>query len=201
MRDPDHHRDDNDDAMRAADGGERALLARIAAADAAAFETLYRGYYGRLFRFVARTLRRTDVADEIINDVMYVVWEKAATYNGSSRPSTWIFGIAYNKARRFFSDPGIVRSLETLPAALEPADLQWEEARELEDLVEKLLAHLSAEQRLVLELTYYQGMHYREIAAVMDCPENTVKTRMFHARRKLGLLLEQDDARAPGAPS
>ncbi len=174
------------------EAGERALLARVARADSVALEALYRRYYGRLFRFVARTLRRTDVADEIINDVMYVVWTRAGTFNGSSRPSTWIFGIAYNKARRFFDETPAARSLESLPAGAEPGDDRWTEAFELGDLLEKLFAELSAEQRLVLELTYYQGMHYREIAAVMSCPENTVKTRMFHARRRLGALIERE---------
>ncbi|MEQ8231718.1 MAG: sigma-70 family RNA polymerase sigma factor [Gammaproteobacteria bacterium] len=196
MREPEQH---GAGAGPGAGDRDRTLIARIANADAGALETLYRGYYGRLFRFVARTLRRTDVADEIINDVMYVVWEKAASYDGSSQPSTWIFGIAYNKARRFFNVADATRSLTDLPVAIEPADLRWEEAFELGDLVEKLLARLSAEQRLVIELTYYQGMHYREIAAVMNCPENTVKTRMFHARRKLGTMLDAElSAATPG---
>ena len=44
---------------------------------------------------------------------------------------------------------------------------------------------LSVEQRTVVELTYFHGLHYREIAEIMDCPENTVKSRMFYARERL----------------
>ena len=50
---------------------------------------------------------------------------------------------------------------------------------------------LSAEQRAVVELTYFHGMHYVEIAKLMDCPENTIKTRMHHARKKLAPMLQR----------
>ena len=51
--------------------------------------------------------------------------------------------------------------------------------------LEQALEQLSAGQRAVVDLTFSHGMSYEEIAMVLDCPENTVKTRMFHARRKL----------------
>ena len=51
------------------------------------------------------------------------------------------------------------------------------------------LRHLSAEHRAVVELTYFYGCSYEEIAAIAACPVNTVKTRMFHARAKLKKLL------------
>ena len=53
------------------------------------------------------------------------------------------------------------------------------------------LAQLSPEQRAVVELTHFNGMHYAEIAKIVDCPENTVKTRMFHARKNLASVLEK----------
>ncbi len=56
---------------------------------------------------------------------------------------------------------------------------------ETEEVLFALLRGLSPEQRAVLELVYYHGLHYAEIARVIDCSENTVKTRVFHARRKL----------------
>jgi RNA polymerase sigma-70 factor (ECF subfamily) len=55
------------------------------------------------------------------------------------------------------------------------------------------------EQRMVLELTYYLGYSCAEIATIMECPVNTVKTRMFHARRKLRDLLPQLAETQPGA--
>jgi RNA polymerase sigma-70 factor (ECF subfamily) len=60
---------------------------------------------------------------------------------------------------------------------------------DLRDLLDEALRHLSAEHRAVVELTYFYGCSYEEIAAIAACPVNTVKTRMFHARAKLKKLL------------
>jgi len=61
--------------------------------------------------------------------------------------------------------------------------------RQLNALLMRALAGLSAEHRAVVDLTYFHGMGYREIADIVECPIDTVKTRMFHARRRLRLLL------------
>lgn len=172
------------------DARDALLLARIAAGERIAFEALYRGYYARLERFLQRMLRGTTVVEEVINDTMMVVWQRAQRYNGASRVSTWIFGIAYRKA---------LKALAALdqPVELEPdrephddravgAELLRHEVRAL---LEQALAKMSAEQRAVVELTYFHDCPYREIAEIMGCPVETVKTRMFYARRRLRDLL------------
>lgn len=173
------------------------LIARICNADEQAFELLYHSYYRRLFRFIARITRQPEVIEEVINDVMYVVWGKAASYDQRCRPSTWIFGIAYNKARQTFRnfDSGDENSLEDLGAdsdvfgRLDVGLTQME----LDNWLDAAFDQLSPEQRAVIELTYYHGMHYNEIAVLMSCPENTVKTRMHHARKKLAIILKTMD--------
>ena len=67
----------------------------------------------------------------------------------------------------------------------------WSERLERENWLETAIATLSAEQRAVVELSYFHGMRYDEISQIMECPENTVKTRMFHARKKLGAALRK----------
>jgi RNA polymerase sigma factor (sigma-70 family) len=169
------------------------LIARLCNADENALEQLYHNYYTRLFRFIARVTQRDDFIDEIINDVMFVVWEKAATYDKQCKPSTWIFGIAFNKARHALRDDN--RSeLESLDDIDE--DSSWlgkQDAGiyqlELDEWLESALCQLSPEHRAVIELTYFEGLHYSEIAAIMECPENTVKTRMHHARKNLAVIL------------
>ena len=178
----------NGQQMRDAD-----LIARLCNADELALEQLYHNYYPRLYRFVARITRREGLIDEIINDVMYVVWEKAATYDPKCKPSTWIFGIAFNKARQAVrdSDRPEEESLDDLDE-----DSSWLGKQdyslsqfELDQWLETALNTLSPEHRAVIELTYYEGLHYSEIAAILGCPENTVKTRMHHARKNLALIL------------
>ncbi|NOS73452.1 MAG: RNA polymerase sigma factor [Methyloglobulus sp.] len=169
------------------------LIARLCKADENALEQLYHNYYTRLFRFIARITQRDDLIDEIINDVMYVVWEKAASYDSQCKPSTWIFGIAFNKARQAVrnADRPEEESLDDLDE-----DSSWLGRHddgfsrlELEEWLASALSQLSPEHRTVIELTYYEGLHYSEIAVIMGCPENTVKTRMHHARKNLAVIL------------
>jgi RNA polymerase sigma factor (sigma-70 family) len=173
------------------------LIAQICRADEQAFELLYHRFYSRLFRFIARITRRTDIIDEVINDVMYVVWEKAETYNGHCQVSTWILGIAYNKARQTLrnSQSSAEESLDEMEVdKLYTAVAQHDTVApqtEMENWLESAFDMLSADQRAVIELTYYHGLHYSEIAELMGCPENTVKTRMHHARKKLALILKE----------
>jgi RNA polymerase sigma-70 factor (ECF subfamily) len=173
------------------------LISRLCKQDEKALELLYHHYYSRLFRFIARVTRREELIDEVINDVMYVVWEKADSYNQQCKPSTWIFGIAYNKARQSLRNAG--NNDEESLDEMDGDNLLFEDTdcglkqMEMTNWLDSALDTLSPDQRAVIELTYFQGLHYSEIAVLMDCPENTVKTRMHHARKKLAVILKNND--------
>jgi RNA polymerase sigma-70 factor (ECF subfamily) len=174
---------------------EKALIARIVNGDEKALEQLYHGYYNRLLRFITRTTGRADRVDGVINEVMYVVWQKAETYNKSCLPSTWIFGIAYFKARKSmqksrFDEAESLDSMDCENLQFGRHNVELKQL-ELQNWLEKAFEVLSPEQRTVVELTYFHGMHYNEIAELMVCPENTVKTRMYHARKKLAPILKR----------
>ena len=166
---------------------EAALLARVAEHDRAAFEQLYRIYYPRLFGYLFRILRRVGAVEEILNDVMMAVWRQAGQFRGDSKVSTWIFGIAYRQAMKSF------RRAKSQPLLVEPEDrllrIESEDAKrdtmesELRLTLAAALEQLSPKHRAVVELTYYYGYSYAEVGRIVGCPENTVKTRMFHARR------------------
>jgi RNA polymerase sigma factor (sigma-70 family) len=163
------------------------LLARIAQRDRAAFDNLYRSYYRRLWRFLEPLTRRPQLIDEIVDDTMLVVWSKADTFNGASRVSTWIFAIAYNKALKALKREGRWSQGILPDTVLEFAETPETELIERESrlAVKRLVSQLSVEQRTVVELTYYHDCGYKEIAEITGSPVNTVKTRMFHARRRL----------------
>lgn len=169
------------------DAEEARLLKRVAGRDRDALTALYRIYHERLFRFLFRLTRSYSVSDELVNDIMFVVWESAASFRGDSKASTWIFGIAYRKAMRHLSRRKLKladgKPLDE-PAADETADA------EREDWVRHGLEHLPASQQLTVMLVFYLGLSYPEVAEVTECPVNTVKSRMYHARRKLRELLE-----------
>ncbi len=174
------------------DQEDLALLQRVATRDRQAFEQLYARHYQSLARYLSRLMRRPDMVEEVVNDTMFVVWEKAAGFEGRSKVSTWITGIAYLKG---------IKALDRLKMRPEQNAEPVSKAEELEedkDLIARLglddwlssgLELISPDQRSVVELTYYSGYSYQEIADLMDCPVNTVKTRMFHARKRLAKLL------------
>ena len=170
---------------------EVGLLARIAAGDRLAFETLYRTYFSRLSRFIGRMARNAALIEEVVNDTMLVVWQKAATFDGSCKVSTWIFAIAYRKTLKGLkaSDDPVESdsSLYEDDSGNQPE--QTMNRQQLQQTVAEALDQLPAAQRAVMVLTYYHDMAYSDIAEVVDCPLNTVKTRMFHARHRLKDLL------------
>jgi RNA polymerase sigma factor (sigma-70 family) len=166
---------------------ERALLERIKAHDVDAFERLYRIYQPRLARFLINLVKRPQLVEEVLDDTMMVVWQTAASFRGSSKLSTWVFAIAYRKAlkaRARWPDPVEDGEHDTQVSndPLPDADLQQSRVRAA---LLAAMAGLSAEQRAVVDLTYFHGLGYRDIAEILDCPVDTVKTRMFHARRRL----------------
>jgi RNA polymerase sigma-70 factor (ECF subfamily) len=176
---------------RGAAADEAVLLERVAAEEMAAFDTLYRAYHPRLRRFIYGMLRQPTLVDEVLDDTMMVVWRKAHTYNHSSKVSTWIFAIAYRQSLKALKrqEAAELRPTEEPAAAAGGPERECQQ-NELHEQLAQALALLSAEQRTVIELTYYLGYACREIAEIMDCPVDTVKTRMFYARRKLKALLE-----------
>lgn len=163
-------------------------LAAIASGDRVAFEALWTRYHQRVYAFVARTVRRPELVDELVNDVFLAVWRGAAAFAGRSMVSTWILGIAYRQALKATEKASRTGArevgLDFEPSASRTADADFAD-REVAVQVRSCLRELPPDQRAVLELVVNQGLGYAEIANIVGCPEGTVKTRMFHARRRL----------------
>jgi len=166
---------------------EARLLDRIATGDLRAFEDLYRRYHPRLTRFLSHMIHRPQLVEEALNDTMIEVWNKAGAFDGTSKPSTWIFSIAYRKGLKALKgrdEPVEDRHAETR-RSLEAGPEQALDRRQVQQRLVEAMGELTPDHRMVVDLTYFHEMGYREIAQIMDCPVDTVKTRMFHARRRL----------------
>jgi len=166
---------------------ESELIERVRGRDLHAFERLYRIYQPRLARFLFNLVQRPQLVEEVLDDTMMVVWETAGNFRGTSKLSTWIFSIAYRKAikaRARWPEPVHEEPFDAR-VSLDPAPDEQLEHQQLHDALISSMGKLSADHRAVVDLTYFHGMGYREIAEVMNCPVDTVKTRMFHARRRL----------------
>lgn len=173
-------------------GGDLRLLALLRAGHLSAFESLYRLYQPRLGRFVLHLVRRAGTAEEVVNDTMMVLWNKPDSFQGQSKLSTWLFAIAYRKAirARLGEDEPVDDSVvPELPDEEAVPDRDFARKRAA-TLLRAAIDDLSPDHRAVVHLTYFQGASYREIADIMGCPTDTVKTRMFHARRHLKQKLD-----------
>ena len=157
------------------------LLAAVAKGDEAAFERLYAATRAKLYGVALRILRRSDLADEVMQDAYLKIWRGAGDFDPRlASPITWMVAIARNRAidlarRRTDS------SLEEEPAAMDAvADTPDPLARrEVSDDLRRLLnclGGLDDERRQMVLLAYYNGWSREQLAAKFDKPVNTIKT-------------------------
>jgi len=164
------------------------LVDEIKTGNRESMNELYLSMYRSVYHYA---LRRVGVADaeEVINDAMMVVWKDAFKFEGASKVSTWIFGIVKNLClKRVQHDSAKKREsimyvdASDLDDVRDNADVAISAANL--DEIEKLVCRLSDEHRSVITLVA-EGMSYKEIAEIEGCPENTARTRVFHARKIL----------------
>ena len=162
------------------DSLDRTLLSQVAAADRSSFDDLYRRYYPRLVNFAMRSTSRPDLAEEVAADTLFTVWRKAGSFQGKSKVSTWIFGIAYRKSLKALTKTvkRETRSGGDVEKAPETAEPPNQNAVIFKDQVQAALKELPVEQRTVVILTYIYGYKYEETASIIGRPVNTIKTRM-----------------------
>jgi RNA polymerase sigma-70 factor, ECF subfamily len=179
--------------MAASASDDEALIGRIASRDRAAMQALYARHSVRVYRFLLRLVRDPTVAEDLASDVFFDVWQQAGRFEARSSGTTWILSIARYKALSTY------RARRT--AALEP---EWAEAIEDEadtpevtaqklskaEALRRCLADLSPEHREVIDLVYYHERSVDEVSEILGIPEGTVKTRMFHARKRLSEILK-----------
>jgi len=168
------------------------LLAASGARSEAAFRVLYDRFERRVFRYVSTFIRQPALAEEVVIDTMTAVWHGAAGFGGTSRASTWIFGIARHKA---------LDAVRKSASANRTAGVSLDAIEEIEDEaatpaadaervsgsreMQRALAQLSADHREILRLAFYEELPYDDIAALLAIPQNTVKTRVFYAKQQL----------------
>lgn len=186
--------------MAGAHHSDETLLQMIAARNGAALEALYERHAQIVYNVIMRIVREPSTADEVLQDTFWQVWQKADEYRASGAVGAWLYRIARNKGldqlRRQKARPQPIAT-ELLTPADERLSLTKGEPS-VEELAEhawkrrqihQALAHIPVEQRQCLELAYFEGMSQREIAAYMDTPLGTVKTRMRIGLEKLERIL------------
>src|SRR6266487_1881432 len=180
---------------------DEVLIRRIANGDRLAMQVLYARYHVRVFRFVFRLVRDEATAEDVISEVFLDVWRQAGRFEGRSMVSTWLLAIA-----RFKAISALRRRLdeeldeEAVAAIEDPSDdpASALEKKDKSARLRKCLAGLSAEHREIIDLVYYHEKSVEEAAEIVGIPENTVKTRMFYARKRLAELIMSQGAESSG---
>lgn len=161
------------------------LLSGVANKDSNAFKQLYDLFADRVYRYAFTILHDKHLAEEIAQETMVAVWNGADRFAGRSKASTWIFGIARNQALT------LLRKEKRAENVAKPELVQADPAKSIiqHERVMNALKELSADHREVVYLTFYEGLSYGEISGILGIPSGTVKSRMFHAKRKLAEVL------------
>jgi RNA polymerase sigma-70 factor (ECF subfamily) len=172
---------------------DEVLIGRIATGDRLAMQVLFARHHVRVYRFVLRLVRDESVAEDLISEVFLDVWRQAGRFEGRSQVSTWLLAIARFKALSALRRrPDEELDDETAEAIEDPSD-DPQVALDKKDksaAIRKCLEKLSAEHREIIDLVYYHEKSVEEVARIVGIPENTVKTRMFYARKRLAELLK-----------
>lgn len=167
------------------------LLNQIVAGSQIAFGELYDRHSKHLYNYLLRLIFEKEAAEDILQDVYLVVWQKAGSFNGASRVSTWLFSIAHHRAVDWLRSQNRLEKKLTQLAPLEifsdaGLDVEgWADLNLQNETIWQAVEKLSPEHRAVLELAFVYEMPYGEIAQVMACPVGTVKSRMHHALKLL----------------
>jgi RNA polymerase sigma-70 factor (ECF subfamily) len=146
----------------------------------------------RVYRFLLRFVNEEAVAEDLVSDVFLDVWRQAGRYEGRSQVSTWLMAMARNKALSVLRR----RQAEELDEEVaefiqDPSDspevmLQTQQRTEI---LRKCLTQLSPAHREIIDLVYYHEKSIEEVAEIIGVPQNTVKTRMFYARKRIGEIM------------
>jgi RNA polymerase sigma-70 factor (ECF subfamily) len=174
------------------EASDEALVALIAQRDKRALQSLYSRHHVRVYRFALRFLNDEAAAEDTVSEVFIDVWRQAERFEGRSQVTTWLLAIARNKAlsvlrRRSAEelDDEVAEFIEDPSDNPEIAMQKTQRASMLQDC----LTQLSPAHREIVDLVYYHEKTVEEVAAIIDVPTNTVKTRMFYARKRIGELM------------
>ena len=172
---------------------DEALIERIASGDKLAMQVLFARHQVRVYRFVLRLVRDQSVAEELVGEVFLDVWRQAGRFEARSTVSTWLLAIARYKAlsalrRRTDQelDDDKAATIEDPGDSPEVAVLKQNKG----EVLRQCLTALTPEHREIIDLVYYHEKSVEEVAQIVGINENTVKTRMFYARKRLSELLK-----------
>jgi RNA polymerase sigma-70 factor, ECF subfamily len=171
---------------------DETLIKQIAEGNKLAMRALFARHQLRVYRFALRIVRDSALAEDVVSEVFIDAWQHAGRYEGRSTVSTWLLGITRHKALTAANRrPTESIDSETAMNVVDPANTPEAELghKDTGAVIRRCLANLSPEHAEIIDLVYYQEKSIKEIVEILGIPENTVKTRMFYARKRLAALV------------
>jgi RNA polymerase sigma-70 factor (ECF subfamily) len=161
-----------------------ALLSAAAAKDEEAFRRLYDATHKSIYFFVHRILKDRQMAEDVVMETYLAVWKGAGNFKGQSKVLTWIFGIARNLALNALKKKRQDYPLDDFHHLATDGGMD-SSGSDRREVIAKALLQVSVKHREVLDLVFYQGFNYEEIASILKVHVNTIKTRVFYAKKAL----------------
>ena len=172
---------------------ERELVERCRSGDERAFQELVERYKDLVFALIARTVQDRSRAEDLAQDVFLRIHRGLPYFRGEARLSTWIYRIVANAVMQDHGRAPTTASLDDERSAQRAAatDRQFTDF-EVRDRLEKAIARLPANYRLLIAAHYLRGVQYEELAEALQLPLGTVKTQLYRAKQQLRRLLETE---------
>ena len=182
------------------DSDEQELVARVQKGDREAFTPLMYKYQQKIYNLIYRKVRNHETAEDLCQEVFLKAWQALPNFKGQSLFYSWLYQIAVNRSIDFLRKRNRqhVTGFEELPqnaddtlqmTEVQPSPCALLERKELEQIILKAVYQLPLSQRSAFYLRHWDGLPIKEIASRLDKSENTVKTYLYHARRKLQRML------------
>jgi RNA polymerase sigma-70 factor (ECF subfamily) len=173
---------------------ERELVERCRLGDEGAFQQLVDRYKELVFALIARTVQDRSRAEDLAQDVFLRIHRGLPYFRGEARLSTWIYRIVVNVCAQPQSPVAQAVSLQddrVSTAASAVMDRRFGDL-ELRDRLEKAIARLPANYRLLIAAHYLDGVRYEDLADALNLPLGTVKTQLYRAKQQLRRVLETE---------
>jgi len=174
---------------------ERELVERCRRGDEGAFQELVEHHKNLVFALIARTVQDRSRAEDLAQEVFLRIHRGLPYFRGEARLSTWIYRIVANVCAQDQSKaPGMVSLDDERTGTGDPTgatDRQFGDL-ELGDRLEKAIARLPPNYRLLIASHYLNGVQYEELAEALQMPLGTVKTQIHRAKQQLRRLLETE---------
>ncbi len=164
---------------------EKQLTQRVAKGDKEAFETIYEQTYGKVARYVKGFVKNESTAEDVIIQTYTIAWQNIAGFRGDGRLTTWLIGIARNIAFKEFRKNQPTTQFDESYSKADEHSHREPERKDSKKKLKDMIQRLSTKHKEILELVFFQGLTYPEISDIIGIPVNTVKTRVFHAKKAL----------------